>query len=185
MLNPLYALNNFSGLNHLLLHLNRINIIQLSVAILITPHFLRMKIIVYTFILCFFCAFASAQNITGYWKGISTQNEGAYSSEYVFELWLSQKGDTVVGKAFIFVDSIYAEMNVSGSLESGIYLKIQDDEIVEHQELQGMEWCIKTYQLLLKQLDGVLKLEGHWQGVTSFSSCTPGRIYLKKTIPRA
>ncbi|MFT5166601.1 MAG: hypothetical protein ACI8P3_001833 [Saprospiraceae bacterium] len=141
---------------------------------------------VFLFLLFLFVTkLALAQDISGYWKGITTQNEGAYTDEYVFELWLSQKEDSIIGRAFVFVDSIYAEMNVSGTIENGIHLYIHDDEIVNHEELQGMEWCIKTYQLLLKQLDGVWKLEGNWQGVTSFSSCTPGRIYLKKTIPRA
>jgi hypothetical protein len=126
-----------------------------------------------------------AQDISGYWKGITTQNEGSYSAEYAFELWLSQKEDSIVGKAFVFVDSIYAEMNVSGTVKSGIQIFIHDDEIIDHTELDGMEWCMKTYQLLLKQMDGVWKLEGRWQGVTSFSSCTPGKIYLKKAVPRA
>lgn len=144
-----------------------------------------MKDLFPIFLLLLFAELVAAQDVAGYWKGITTQNEGGYSAEYVFELWLSQKEDTVVGKAYVFVDSIYAEMAVSGFVENGVYLNIQDDKIIDHEELQGMEWCIKTYQLLLKNQDGVWKLEGNWQGATSFSICTPGKIYLKKAIPRA
>lgn len=128
---------------------------------------------------------ALSQDVSGYWKGISTQQEGAYSSEYVFEFKLSQKNDSIIGTAYVYVDSIYAEMRVSGTIENGLHLNIKDDEIVEHEELQGMEWCIKTYQLTLKEQNGIWKMEGDWQGKTSFSNCTPGKIYLKKTFPRA
>lgn len=127
----------------------------------------------------------NAQDINGYWKGTITQNEGGYRSEYILEVWLFQKGDSIMGKSFVFVDSIYAEMEVSGSFHNGVYLTMKDDKINTHEELQGMEWCIKSYQLLLKQIGAVMRLEGHWQGVTSFSSCIPGRIYLSKAIPRA
>ena len=91
----------------------------------------------------------------------------------------------ITGRSYVYVDSIYAEMNLIGDVHSGIYLQLEDEKILDHLELHGMEWCIKTYQLLLKQNGDVLRLEGHWQGKTSFSTCVPGRIFLKKTVPRA
>ncbi len=142
--------------------------------------------------LCIFLVFgcfisvSSAQDINGYWKGIITQDEGGYKTEYVIELWILQKGDSIIGKSYTYVDdSIYAEMDVAGTIKSGVYIYLKDVNIVEHEELQGMEWCTKTYQLLLKKLNGVLKLEGHWQGLTSFSSCIPGKVFLKRVVPRA
>lgn len=137
-------------------------------------------------VFCCLATFGMAQNtpINGYWKGTITQDAGGYRSSYVMELWISQKGDSIVGKSFVFVDNIYAEMDVSGTFHSGVYLQLKDDKIVSHEELEGMEWCIKTYQLLLKKNGQVEKLEGHWQGQTSFSSCIPGRIELIKSTPR-
>lgn len=129
--------------------------------------------------------FGISQDISGYWRGTITQNEGGYRSDYVLELWIEQKGDSIIGKSYVFVDNIYAEMNISGTFNSGVYLDLKDNNIVTSAELQGMEWCIKTYQLLLKRREGIWRFEGKWQGVTSFSSCIPGNITLKKTVPRA
>ncbi len=125
------------------------------------------------------------QDVNGYWKGRITQEDGGYIPEYSFELYIIQKGDSITGRSYVYVDSIYAEMNLSGEIHSGIFLELKDEIILDHEELQGMEWCIKKYQLILKKRDGILYLEGHWQGETSFSSCVPGRIYLQKKIPRA
>jgi len=126
-----------------------------------------------------------AQDIGGLWKGTITQNKGGYRSEYTLELVLIQKGDSIQGRSYVFVDEIYAEMDIKGDFHSGVYLQIKDTEILNHEELEGMEWCIKSYQLLLKKNGGDWSLEGHWQGNTSFSSCIPGRILLKRAIPRA
>jgi len=100
----------------------------------------------FTFLFCCISALGFSQDISGYWKGTITQNEGGYRSEYVLELWIVQSGDSIKGKSFVFVDNIYAEMNVSGTFKNGIYLKLQDDKIITHDELKGMEWCIKNYQ---------------------------------------
>ncbi len=149
------------------------------------PGYLMIRTLFCSIIFCFLFFLASAQDINGYWRGTITQDEGGYRSEYILELWIYQKGDSIIGKSYVFVDSIYAEMEISGTLFSDVYLQIKDDRIISHEELEGMEWCIKSYQLLLKQTGSALRLEGHWQGVTSFSSCIPGKIFLKKSIPRA
>jgi hypothetical protein len=126
-----------------------------------------------------------AQDISGHWKGRITQNEGGYRSEYILEMWFVQKGDSITGKSYVFVDNIYAEMNISGSVEGEIYLILKDDEIVSHEVLKGMEWCIKKYQLLIRRNGDTISLEGDWQGKTSFSTCIPGKIFLRKIVPRA
>lgn len=128
---------------------------------------------------------ALAQDISGHWKGKITQDDGGYRPEYILEMWLVQKGDSITGKSFVFVDNIYAEMNISGSLAGGFYLRLKDEHIVSHEVLQGMEWCFKTYQLLVKNKENNLTIEGTWDGKTSFSKCIPGKIYLKRIIPRA
>lgn len=133
---------------------------------------------------CMITAFAQKE-VNGYWKGTITQEEGGFLPKYSIELFLIQKGDSIIGRSFVYVDSIFAEMDVTGQLHSGILLELRDTKVLEHESIQGMEWCIKRYQLLLKQQDSTLYLEGHWQGETSFSDCVPGKIFLKKKIPRA
>ncbi len=136
--------------------------------------------------LCLFCTLqAQDRDISGYWVGTITQEEGGFRPEYKMELFIEQKGKRVSGRSFVRVDNIYAEMEITGSLHSGIYLRLADNNIISHQELEGMEWCIKDYQLLLKVDDAVWRLEGHWQGKTTFSNCVPGQILLKKSEPRA
>lgn len=127
----------------------------------------------------------SQKELSGYWEGTITQEEGGFLPKYSIELFLIQKGDTIIGRSFVYVDSIFAEMDVIGELHSGIFLELRDMKILEHESIQGMEWCIKRYQLMLKQQDSVIHLEGYWQGKTSFSDCVPGKIFLKKKIPRA
>ncbi len=144
---------------------------------------MKLYFIFITFLFCNICV--AQEDFHGYWKGKITQEDGGYIPEYSFELFIIQKGDSIIGRSYVYVDSIYAEMNLTGVIHSGIYLEMKDEIILDHMELQGMEWCIKRYQLLLKRRDGILHLEGHWQGETSFSSCVPGKIFLKKKVPRA
>lgn len=144
-----------------------------------------MKLIFLLLSILFCSAGLAQQEITGSWKGKITQDAGGYTPEYAFELYLIQKDDSITGRSYVYVDSIYAEMNLSGQIHSDIFLELKDEKILEHEELQGMEWCIKKYQLLLKQRDSTLLLEGHWQGETSFGSCVPGKIFLEKKVPRA
>lgn len=134
----------------------------------------------------FFCNLCHAQQeLSGYWKGIITQEDGGFIPEYALEIYIVQKGDSITGRSYVSVDDIYAEMNLKGTVHSGILLELRDEKILDHEELNGMEWCMKKYQLMLKKEGDVLKMEGHWQGETSFSSCVPGKIYLQKTVPRA
>lgn len=139
------------------------------------------------FIFCFisFSIFAQDVNLTGLWIGTITQDEGGYRPEYTFEIYLNQDGEAVTGRSYVFVDKIYAVMNLRGSLHSKLYLNLKDEKILDHKVDNGMEWCMKKYQLVLKNKDGVFHLEGFWQGDTTFSTCIPGKVRLTKTEPRA
>ena len=139
---------------------------------------------VFLMIISFEFCFAQ-QDLNGYWKGKITHENGGYIPEYSFELFIIQKGDSITGRSYVYVDNIYAEMNIKGDVHNGIYLELIDEKILNHEELSEMEWCIKRYQLKLIQRDSNVHLEGHWQGKTSFSTCVPGRVYLQKKVPRA
>lgn len=123
--------------------------------------------------------------VSGYWEGELTQDEGGYRSSYKFEMFIIQQGDKITGRSYVFVDDIYAQMEIKGNLHSGLLLMITDMNIIDDKISEGMEWCLKTYQLVRKVKAQQLILEGRWQGKTSFSSCIPGKITLRKVEPRA
>ncbi|MEL6863356.1 MAG: hypothetical protein AAFP19_03005 [Bacteroidota bacterium] len=134
-----------------------------------------------------FPAWMTAQSgVEGYWTGTITHSEeGGYRASYTFKLKLEQKGDQITGKSYVYADDIYAVMEVKGTLYSGLYLHLKDEQITDHVEKEGMEWCMKKYQLILKKVEGKWQLEGHWQGDTSFSNCIPGKVFLKRGTLRA
>jgi len=128
---------------------------------------------------------AAQTNISGTWKGIITQNEGGYRSTYDMELVLKQDGNRVTGQSIVRVDDIYASMNLEGEITAGGYFRFLETAIVESKKVENLEWCIKQGQLLIKFEKDEWKLEGFWQGATSFGPCIPGKIFLKKMVPRA
>ena len=75
-------------------------------------------------------------------------------------------------------------MEFSGTWD-GENLVFQEVKIVRSKAEDGMEWCVKKGKLHLLISGKEWRLEGVWSGNTTFSSCTPGRVYLKKIEPRA
>ncbi len=123
-------------------------------------------------------------DFSGSWQGVVTQQDG-YSSEYSMELYLRQEGNKIIGRSYVSVDSIYAEMEVEGVALAGKIVMVKDMKIVDDEIIDKLEWCLKTYQLILRKEEDAWHLEGSWQGKTSVRDCIPGEIYLKKAIPRA
>ena len=142
------------------------------------------KLLIIVFI---FLGFQSTgqRDLSGLWLGKITQEEGGYAPNYTFELYLKQEGTKITGRSYVFVDEIYATFDVAGDLYSGLYMNLKDVELLENKVNDGMEWCLKKYQLVLKAKGDEYQLEGFWQGKTSFSTCIPGKVFLKKTKPRA
>ncbi|MEM1318907.1 MAG: hypothetical protein AAGG75_01560 [Bacteroidota bacterium] len=125
------------------------------------------------------------QSLAGTWYGHITHEGGGYTSQYNFELKLYHKGDTLTGHCYVSVDDIYAEISVTGTLHSGVLLQLKDIKILNSREFDGLEWCMKEYQLIFKRENKTDLLEGHWQGHTSFSTCIPGKVKLQRLSPRA
>lgn len=142
--------------------------------------------IFYTLLLCCVLSVSfSQQDFSGLWTGVITQEDSGQSTEFKFELYLKQTGDKVTGRSYVSADGIHAEMELSGTIYSGFYLHFQESKIVQSEVHEGMEWCIKNGHLVFKKEGAVYKLEGAWRGTTSFNACTPGKVRLKKKIPRA
>ena len=91
-------------------------------------------LMVFSFNLCF-----AQQDFNGYWKGKITQEEGGYTPEYSFELFIIQKGDSITGRSYVYIDSIYAEMNIKGEIQNGIDLVLKDEKMLNHEELREMD----------------------------------------------
>lgn len=126
----------------------------------------------------------NATNIGGCWRGKITQNQGGIRPEYMMELYLAQKGTKVIGRSFVYFDKVYAEMQLEGEFKDGV-LVFKESKLLAYKKLEGMEWCMKGAILNLIKSGNPWKLEGAWTGNTSFGPCIPGKIYLKKSIPRA
>ncbi len=124
-------------------------------------------------------------NITGCWRGKITQNKGGIRPEYGIEIYLTQKGTKVTGRSFVYFDKVYAEMYLEGEFTDGKMLIFRESKITAYKKLDGMEWCLKGAMLNLVKSGSSSRLEGPWTGNTSFGPCIPGKIILKKSIPRA
>ncbi len=124
-------------------------------------------------------------NLNGSWVGTITQDEGGYRSDYEFEMYLKQEGDKITGRSYVYVDNIYAEMELVGELHSGFFFRFQEVKMLDFEKFEGMEWCIKKGQLLIKLDKDEWIMDGYWQGNTSFSDCIPGRVKLRRVKPRA
>jgi hypothetical protein len=124
-------------------------------------------------------------NIGGQWKGTVTQNDGGYKSSYSFELYLTQRGNTVTGRSYVFIEDIFAVIELKGTVKSGKLIFIEETIILDHRKYEDMEWCVKKMQLVLTYEGDELKLDGYWQGKSPEGDCIPGEIHLKKEVPRA
>lgn len=128
---------------------------------------------------------ATQNNLNGCWRGVITQDEGGYRPEYSMELHLKQEGTKITGRSFVYFDKVYAEMQLEGALVGGKILQLKETKILASKKVDGMEWCIKQAVLSLVKTGTTWRLEGAWEGATEFGPCIPGRITLKKAIPRA
>lgn len=153
-------------------------------ALAFTISFLMKKLI--WIILLFLCYSSFGQaNLNGLWSGKITQEEGGFAPDYTFEIYITQDGNKIKGRSYVYVDEIYASFDILGEVNNEIYLSLRDNEILDNKVNDGMEWCLKKYQLVFKIKKGISSLEGFWQGKTSFSNCIPGKVFLKKQAPRA
>lgn len=124
-------------------------------------------------------------DISGTWKGIITQNEGGFRANYDFEMVIKQEGKKITGRSYVRLDNIFCTMELEGEMGRKGYFRFKETRMVDSKKIEGLEWCIKRGQLLLNTDDEVWKLEGFWQGDTEYSSCIPGKVFLKKSVPRA
>ncbi|WP_099149077.1 hypothetical protein [Flavilitoribacter nigricans] len=136
---------------------------------------------------CCICAHFSViaqDSILGNWKGVITQDDGGYRSEYEFELYLKKEDKLITGRSYVYVDEIYAEMALSGFTLNDQIFHFTESKVVRSRKLPQLEWCLKGAALELKRTGSGWELRGRWQGVSNGGNCIPGEIILKKVVPR-
>lgn len=127
-----------------------------------------------------------AQNVSGTWEGIITQEEGGILGEYIFKVFINvDKNGSIKGTAYVKPYELdgYVVTEFEGKID-GEYIDIKEKKILQEKRIEGYFWCLKDYRLQL--LSGSkLRLEGKWSGYTNTGACVPGKVYLKKSAPRA
>ena len=128
---------------------------------------------------------AQSQDVSGTWEGIITQEDGGILGEYTFKIFIKIDDEgKATGTAYVRADEldIYALMEFEGRFD-GEFLELKESEIIREKKADDIFWCMKEYRLQLIQT-GTLRLEGKWSGYTQTGACIPGKIYLKKSVPR-
>lgn len=128
----------------------------------------------------------SAQsNLVGNWEGsITVERDGEVLNSFKMLLIISSDSVEVTGQSWVWYKEQKAVFSFKGQFEKEL-LKIKDVELLEFDKLASGEWCFKNMELLFSENRKYAKLEGAWTGHTTFSSCQPGRIALKKIMKRA
>ncbi len=137
------------------------------------------------FALLLTAAAAAQVNYTGLWKGTITQNKGGYRPQYDFEIYLNQKGSKLRGRSYVFIENIYAVVELSGEVTGPNSIRINETRIVDSKKTEGLEWCIKSYSLTFSKSGNTAKLAGPWTGHTNGLPCIPGVVSLSRIATRA
>jgi hypothetical protein len=121
-------------------------------------------------------------DLAGEWWGTITQSPAGLASSYVFSLSLEVKGDAFIGEARISMEDsthIYGVMDVFGEIwDESIWFS--EVEIQQQNLWSDAYWCLKTYQLEARWVNGVLVLEGSWTSDDCLGSS--GRIHLERRL---
>ncbi len=143
---------------------------------------------------------ASAQDLTGVWKGKLTQDTGGYAPEYSLELNITQKKKNIYGESYAYLGKVVvAKLRFTGYFDKdSIYLKEYREGVIEKVLPPDYILCIKNFILSYdKSATGAETLTGRWDGVgytqdseSNFPGgfntridqlpCVPGLIYLSK-----
>lgn len=120
-------------------------------------------------------------SIAGRWEGVLTQNRGGFVPEYRVVLILSVSGDEVAGFSEVWYgDTVYVKSEVRGTLTRGVFLDLEDHQVLNRKDLRDFDYCRKTYQLVLDKARDKVHLRGRWQGKTEQGPCIPGSVRLER-----
>lgn len=119
-------------------------------------------------------------NLSGVWVGELLQNEGGIAEKFEFSMQLRHHGIFMSGTAYVKLQGIYAEMELSGyQLPNGSW-KLTETKILRDSKPEALLWCMKLYELRLDYTVDGMSLHGPWWGSTSEAPCIPGSVRLKR-----
>ena len=140
--------------------------------------------LVLLFILFAFSATASAQNLTGIWRGTRTQTPGGCFPEYSLELQITYSGNQILGRAYNYYDKDrYTKINFSGRYNPQTKrMVIIESAVLTYNIPNSCIPCIKTYDLTWSKSVTEEALNGEWKGheMGNNNICPPGKIYLTR-----
>jgi len=140
-----------------------------------------MKIF-WTISFCLLVQIASAQTrISGFYKGLITQNPGGLAQKYIMELNLTidNQGNALGTSFFKLVDSdeIFVKYSFTGFLQ-GDKLILTENSIDEEQNKEGFYFCYKIMEMRVLRKGHTYILEGSWKS-TNCPNAT-GNIKIKQ-----
>jgi len=122
---------------------------------------------------------------SGRWEGVLTQKKGGFIPEYRMVLVLSVSGDEVSGLSEVWYgESLYVKSEIRGTVTRGLFLELEDHQVLNKKDLRDFEYCRKRYQLILDRVGEGYVLKGRWQGETDRGACVPGTIRLERRASR-
>ena len=140
--------------------------------------------LVLLFILFAFSATASAQNLTGIWRGTRTQTPGGCFPEYSLELQITYSGNQILGRAYNYYDKDrYTKINFSGRYNPQTKrMVIIESAVLTYNIPNSCIPCIKTYDLTWSKSVTEEALNGEWKGheMGNNNICPPVKIYLTR-----
>ena len=149
--------------------------------------FAKIKIL----LLCLFFVqcdnvFAQKDSLAGYWEGILTvEREGDVLAEYNFALRFSEENKEIIGVSYVWYNNLGANMALEIQLLDENTIQIKETSIKKADALPRGEWCVKEMILHKKTDKTQTYWQGEWSGKTTFSTCTPGKITVKRSVERA
>src|SRR5687768_6961772 len=142
----------------------------------------------YSLVIALFLSFispADAQSLTGIWKGMRTQNPGGCFPEYALELHITyMSNNAFMGNAYSGDKDRFTKVNFTGRYNPATKrMVIIESVVLQYNVPDNCIPCIKTYDLILSQLEGAESLLGDWKGHEMGNSnlCQPGKITLQRS----
>lgn len=130
---------------------------------------------------------AQARHISGLWDGHLYLNQQRYNIE--MNLHVSQDDGKISGFTSVDLpDGRVVEMKINGQLHMDRSITVKEFKIVNQEELEGVDWYKRDFQLVFKRDLWEMTLEGYWQEQIPQvvnDKTRIGRIFLKKREEKA
>lgn len=131
-------------------------------------------------------ALATAQNLTGIWKGYFVQGFGALKQQYKYEVQIKQEPDKALkGVTYSYKDvTFYGKASLQGIfMDKAANVLIRENKMLEVKTLDGSGACAMTCYLTWRKEGKEEYLEGTYtsESVADKSPCGSGKVYLKRS----